>query len=693
MTAGGTMKLETQELLIVDGACGTNLQAMGVPASAWHGNDGCNEYLNLSAPDLIVHLHSEFVAAGAQILETNTFGANRLVLAEYGLQEQVEALNRAAVMNARKAIGSRSGVYIAGSLGPTTKLPSLGHVSRADLSESYAEQVRALLDAGVDLLMIETCQDLLQLKTALVTSLDVMERAHQTVPVMVSVTLERTGTMLVGTDIEAVVATLEPYPLFSLGLNCATGPADMVSAMRYLSQRWPGRISCIPNQGLPEVVDGQTHYPLAPADYAHQMRHFIEEYGVSVVGGCCGTTPAHIAHLTREIRGAKPRSRPVVRSAELSSLYQAQVIRQEIPPLIIGERTNANGSRLFRDKLLANDYAGCLQIGMAQEANGAHVLDLCAAFAGRDETQDMAALVPLLASSIKIPLMIDSTTPECIEECLKLYPGRGIVNSVNLEDGGKTLRRVASLLKRYGAATVALTIHEGGMAMKAEDKIATAVRLHEVAVTECGLRPQDLFFDPLTFTVGSGDETLRDAAVQTLEAIRGIKARLPGVHTILGISNISFGLSAASRRVLNSVFLHEAVGAGLDAAIVDAGKVIPLSRIPDEERELCLDLLYNRAEREGKSPLVCFIEHFKSSVAEGDGLQDDKPDRRPPEKVLADLVIEGRKEGLEDVIAMLLRRYSPVAIINQVLVPAMRHVGELFGKGEILLPFVCSRRK
>ena len=683
------VKLEDHEILIVDGACGTNLQTMGIPASAWHGKDGCNEYLNLSSPSTIVELHASFVEAGAQILETNTFGASRIVLAEYGLEHEVARINAAAVRNARTAIGSRTGIYVAGSLGPGTKLPSLGHIARADLFEAYREQLRVLLDSGVDLLIIETCQDLLQLKTALIAATESMEEAGRTVPVMVSVTVERTGTMLVGTDLAAAVATVEPFDIFSFGLNCATGPADMTSHVRFLSQNWARRISCIPNQGLPEVLDGQTVYPLSPSDYARQLRGFVEQYGVSVVGGCCGTTPAHIAHLVKSLAGVKPAVRAAAPAPALASLYQAQETRQEIPPLIIGERTNANGSRLFRDKLLAEDFQGCLQIGLAQEANGAHVLDLCAAYAGRHETRDMIELVKLFSPAVKIPLMIDSTTPECIEECLKLYPGRCIINSVNLEDGGVTLRRIGKLLKRHGAATVALTIHEKGMAMKASEKIETARRIHDMAVNECGLRATDLFFDPLTFTVGSGDETLKDAAIQTLEAIRGIKAALPGVHTLLGVSNISFGLSPASRRILNSVFLHEAVAAGLDAAIVDAGKVIPLSRIPEVDREVCLDLLFNRDREGGPSPLMRFIEHFKTAErkTEPDAAARDA---RSAEQVLADMVVDGKKEGLEDQVSILLRRYTPVAVINQILVPAMRHVGELFGRGDILLPFVLQ---
>ncbi len=374
----------------------------------------------------------------------------------------------------------------------------------------------------------------------------------------------------------------------------------------------------------------------------------------------------------------------------LSSLYQAVELRQPIPPLLVGERTNANGSKLFRERLLADDFEGCLRIGLDQEAGGAQVLDLCAAYAGRDETKDMIRLVSLFARSVKAPLMIDSTTPDCIEACLKIYPGRCIVNSINLEDGGVYLRRVCRLLRKYGAAAVALTIHEKGMAMTAADKIATARRIHDIAVGEFGLRPSDLLFDPLTFTIGAGDETLRDAAVQTLEAIRGIKAALPGVGTILGISNISFGLSPASRRALNSVFLHEAVAAGLDAAIVDAAKILPLASIPEADREVCLDLLYDRVRDSAKTPLTRFIEHFRAAKGGETGEREAAAGKERPEAALFQQVVKGDPEGLEDRLSILLGRVQPLAIINDILVPAMRHVGELFGRGELLLPFVLQ---
>ena len=680
------LSLTDHPVLILDGACGTNLQELHLPDSVWAGAEGCTEILNVTAPEAIQGLHRAFVDAGAMVLETNSFGANRIVLGEYDMADRVVEINRLSVEHARAAIGDQPDCYVAGSVGPTTKLPSLGHISRDDMATAYAEQFQALAEAGVDLFIIETCQDLLQTKTALVTCYEVQEELGLEIPVIISVTIERTGTMLLGTDIAAVVATFEPFPLLALGLNCATGPADMHSHIRYLSNNWPSRISCIPNQGLPEVVNGQTVYPLSPEEYAERMAAFIENDGVSVVGGCCGTTPAHTRALAERLRGAVPGQRHVEAQPRLASLYQTVDLEQDIKPLLIGERCNANGSRKFRDLLLADDWEACLRIAVEQEQAGAHVIDLCTAYVGRDEEHDLTTLLPLVAKSVKVPLMIDSTTPACIEACLKLYPGRCIVNSINLEDGGANLRRIVPMVRKYGASVVALTINEDGMAMTVEDKVATAKEIHRLAVEEGGLRPQDLLFDALTFTIASGDETLRDAAARTLTAMGRIKSELPGVFTVLGLSNVSFGLPTGARRLLNSVFLHEAVEAGMDGAIVSAGKILPLTRIPQDARELCMDLVYDRVREDGKTPLMALIAHFQ----EASEVEDDEEEKgfELPETTLFRKVVDGDKEELEDVLRMLLLRRSALSVINDILVPAMRQVGELFGAGELLLPFV-----
>ncbi len=684
------MNIRDEKLLIYDGACGTNIDAMNLPAEAW--NDGCagyNDSLNISCPDAVVRLHTMFIDAGSNVIETNTFGATVIVAAEYGLENDVDKMNRLAVKHARRAIDGRPGLYIAGSIGPGTKLPSLGHITEAETALAYSTQIRALVEEGVDALTIETCQDLLQLKTVLITAFKILEETGRHIPVQVSVTVESTGTMLLGTRIDAVVAAIEPFPIFSLGLNCATGPEEMTSHVAHLGRHWHGRISVIPNAGIPEVVDGNAAFPLGPDEFAAQLKDFVEHHGVSIVGGCCGTTPEHIRRLREVLEGVTPgRQGPVEYRPSLASLYSAMEIAQEIPPLIIGERMNANGSKKFRKRLLEDDFEGCVKIGLQQEAKGAHLLDLSTAYAGRDEIADMGEMIRRLSTATRAPLVIDSTTPEVVAEALRQYPGRAVVNSVNLEDGGANLDRICKVVKKHGAAVIALTIGPDGMAMTADDKMAVARKIYDRAVNEHGLRTSDVFFDMLTFTIGSGDVTLNDAAEQTLDAIRRLKKEIPDAFTILGVSNISFGLPRAARKVLNSIFLGEAIGAGLDAAIIDAGKVLPMARIPQEEREICLDLIYNR-QGDGDSPLERFIDHFKTQKT---GADDDKKDStsEPIEKQLEDKLIAGDSGDLPDLISIALERYEPLDVINRILVPSMRRIGELFGRGEMLLPFVLK---
>src|SRR5512134_708058 len=644
------MTLHDRIILLFDGACGTNLQRMEIPASAWRGREGCNEYLNLTAPDAIREWHASFLSAGATVLETNTFGANAVVLAEYGLEGRVAEINRAAVENARAAIRRHGGeAFVAGSIGPTTKLPSLGHIGWDPMARAFSEQARALVDAGADLLIVETCQDLLQVKIALISCFETLESMKRDVPVMVSLAIESTGTTLVGTDVAPLLAAIEPFPVSSIGLNCATGPEGMTSHIRHLCRHYRGRVSCIPNAGIPEVAEGKTRYPLSPEAFAAQLAAFVREEGVSIVGGCCGTTPEHIRRLSEALEGVSPGARNVAEKPSLSSLYQAAEIRQEIPPFLIGERANANGSKRFRDLLLADDYPGALRIALEQQEDGAHAVDLCTAYAGRDEKADLSAMVRLFAQSVQIPTVIDSTTPECIEEALRIHPGRCLINSVHLEDGGKNLERVCRLARKFGSAVIALTIHEKGMAMTVEEKVETARAIHDLAVGRYGLRPQDLLFDVLTFTIGSGDATLVDAAANTLAAIRRVKEELPGVLTLLGVSNVSFGLSPVSRRVLNSVFLHEAVAAGLDAAIIDAGKILPMAKIPEADREACLDLIHNRTRDPGVSPLTAFIRHFDDAKPAGEkpAAERNLPALAPEEEI-AEKLVAGDKEGLED---------------------------------------------
>ncbi len=684
------MSIRDKELLIFDGACGSNLQAQDLPSSVWGGRfEGCNEYLNLSAPSAVVALHTSFLDAGADVIETNTFGGTGIVLAEYGLEDRVAEINVAAVKNALEAIGGRPGKYVAGSMGPGNRLPSLGQIPAREVYGAYLEQASALVEAGVDALIVETCQDPLQMKSALVAAFDSLEKLEANIPVMLSVTIETNGTMLVGTSIDAVVTTAEPFPLFSLGINCATGPERMSVQVKYLSRAWRGRISVIPNAGMPEVKHDRTFYPLDPSEFARRLKSFVVEDGVSIVGGCCGTTPDHISALARELKGLVPARREPAWTPSLSSLYESVEARQEIPPLIIGERMNTHGSRKFKKLLLAEDFEGAARIGSEQEAAGAHLLDVCTAFAGRDEEEDITRLVKILNTTVKTPLVIDSTLPETIEAALETIPGRCLVNSINLEDGGATARRVLKQVKRFGAAVIALTIGPDGMAATAKDKLSVARDIHSLAVDEIGLRPCDIFFDPLTFTIGSGDSKLERSAIETLEAIELIKDSLPGVFTSLGVSNISFGLPASSRKLLNSVFLHEAIRVGLDAAIVDPGKVLPLSRISAEDTRICMDLLLDRRAKSGESPLSAYLAHFEEHKARGDAGTDARR-RFLPEEMLQSRLMDGDRSDIEDLLPILMERYAPMEIINRILVPAMRKVGILFKKGEMLLPFVLS---
>ncbi|MBD3344604.1 MAG: methionine synthase [Chitinivibrionales bacterium] len=676
-------------LLIFDGACGTTIQTMHLPKSAWETHEGCNEFLNLSAPDAIVEMHRRFLDAGATVIETNSFGANSIVLSEYNLQDKTEAINKAAARNAQEARKEFPKAFIAGSIGPTTKLPTLGQIPVETLADSFRVQIRSLMETGVDLLIIETVQDLLQLKTALITAHEVFHDLNHEVPIMASITVERTGTMLIGTEVAAVAATLEPFDLFSLGLNCATGPDLMASHLHLLSNTMQCRISCIPNAGIPETKGDQVIYPLQPQPFADYLKEYIEEYGVSIVGGCCGTTPDHIRALAQTVNNVVPGKRKPESKPAVSSGFVAAEIQQDIPPFLIGERTNVNGSKKFRELILADDFDGALAIGLQQQENGAHAVDLCTAYAGRDEQKDLTTMVKLFAQSVKAPLVVDSTQAECIESSLKNYPGRCIVNSINLEDGGKNLEKVCTLVKKYGAAVIALTINEKGMAMTIEDKVETAKAIYRLAVEKHGLRPEDLLFDVLTFTIGSGDTTLQDAAYNTIEAIRKVKEKLPGVSTSLGVSNISFGLLRQSRKFLNSVFLHEAIEAGLDAAIIDPAKVIPLARMDEEDRRVCMDLIYNRKSDEVPSPLEQFINHF-SEAAQDESEEKDSGKEVIPEVALADKIMKGDKNGIEDLLSILMGRMTPVSIVNTHLVPAMRRVGEMFGRGEMLLPFVLK---
>jgi len=682
-------RLQESRVVIFDGAMGTQIQGMHITDEEWAGVAGCNEILNFTAPDKIASIHAAYFAAGAEVVETNTFGASRIVLAEYGLEEETRAINRAAAEIARRAAAAAAGAkprFVAGSIGPGTRLISLGQTSFSALHASCLEQALGLIEGGADLLLIETCQDLLQIKTALIACRDAMTRLGRDLPLAVSVTVETTGTLLVGSEISAVLAALAPFEIDILGLNCATGPEAMRPYIREICQQFPGAVLCQPNAGLPQNVNGEMLYTLAPEEFVHHLGAMVREEGVQLVGGCCGTHPGFIGLLAAELAEVSPSARRAQPAPALSSLFSGVTLRQEPAPFFVGERANTNGSKIFRDFLLAGDWDGMVSVGIEQQRSGAHGIDLCVAYTGRDEIADMREAVSRYAVSVQLPLFIDSTDVRVLEEALQRCGGRAVINSINLEEGEGRADRICALAKRYGAALIALTIDEQGMALEVERKLAVARRLYDIAVGRHGLRPQDLIFDPLTFTLGSGDASLTTAGLSTLEGVRRIKEELPGVYTLLGVSNISFGLAAQAREILNSVFLAEAVKAGLDLAIVNVKKIIPLYQIAPEDLEIAMNLVYTRG---GGDPLLAFIDHFDKKAGVSKEEEGDES-LLPLGERIQNRIIQGNRSGLEPMLMEALRSQSALEIINTLLIPAMKHVGDLFGSGRMQLPFVLQ---
>jgi 5-methyltetrahydrofolate--homocysteine methyltransferase len=685
-------QLLRERVLVFDGATGTNLQLHNPTVDDYAGLEGCTEILLETHPEWIEQLHASFFEAGCQVVETDSFGANRIVLAEYGIAERAYELNVKAAQLARKVAQQFSTPelprFVAGSMGPGTKIPSLGDITFDILRRNYAEQAGGLIDGGADLLLIETCQDILQVKAATVGTFDALAKARKELPVMVQVTIEQvTGTMLVGTDMAAAITAMEPYPIASFGLNCATGPQEMSEHVRTLSQQWPRYISVLPNAGLPENDGGKAVYKLTPEALAAHLKDFILRFGVNIVGGCCGTTPAHLAAVVQAVKGLTPAPRTVEQNPACSSLYLQVPLRQEPKPLIIGERTNANGSKKFRDLLAKEDYEALTAMAKEEVNEGAHLIDLCTAYVGRDEVRDMNECVTRMVRQVRLPLMIDSTEAPVLEEALKRVGGRCIINSINLEDGEERMNHVCPLAKTYGAALVALTIDEKGMAKSRDGKVAIAKRIHDLAVSKFGLRSEDLMFDTLTFTLGSGEEEFRKAGIETIEAIRTIKRELPGVFTVLGVSNISFGLAPQVRQVLNSVFLHYAIEAGLDAAIVNARKILPLYKIDEKGRELARQLIFDE-RKEGFDPLTTLMAYYSEATEIRSGAQREEP--KTIEEKLKHRIIDGNKQGIESLLDEALQTQGPLDIINTVLLDGMRVVGELFGSGQMQLPFVLQ---
>jgi 5-methyltetrahydrofolate--homocysteine methyltransferase len=689
--------------IIADGAMGTMLQAAALTLDDFQGHEGCNEILNVSRPEVVRKVHEEYLAVGVDAIETNTFGANWANLAEYGIEDRIYELAHAGGVLARESADKFSTPdkprYVLGSLGPGTKLPSLGHTTYSQLKEAYYLAAKGLVDAAVDGLIIETAQDLLQAKAAVNGARVAIEESGRDVVLIVQVTVETTGTMLLGSEIGAALNALEPLDIDLIGLNCATGPTEMSEHLRYLSKSSHAGISVMPNAGLPILGPSGATYPLTPTELAAALVGFVQDYGVSLVGGCCGTTPEHLRAVVLAVGEKKPKERTPMIEAGSSSLYQFVPFRQDLTYLAIGERTNSNGSRAFRDALLKEDWQACVEIARDQIRDGAHMLDLSVDYVGRDGVKDMRELASRFATASTLPIVLDSTEPPVIKAGLELLGGRSVINSVNFEDGdgpGSRFARVMPLVKEHGASVIALTIDEEGQARTTEWKVRVARRLIHELTTKWGLAVGDILIDCLTFPVTTGqDETRRDG-LETINAIRQLKSEFPQVQTTLGVSNVSFGLNPAARVVLNSVFLHEAVEAGLDSAIVHPSKITPMTRINDRQREVALDLIYDRRQFDGElcvyDPLTVFLQLF-----EGVELSSSRLTRAaelaalPLTDRLPRRIVDGEKVGLEeDLQSALDGGIAPLTIINEHLLAGMKTVGELFGKGEMQLPFVLQ---
>ncbi len=684
-----------ERIVVFDGAMGTNIQVQNLTPDDFGGLDGCNEYLVVTKPEAVEKVHAGFLDVGCDVVETDTFGATSIVLAEYDIADKAYELNLEAAKLAKRVASDYSKTdwprWVAGSMGPTTKLPSLGHISFLDMKKSYYDQVRGLVDGGADILIVETCQDLLQTKSALAAIFEYFEEIKHRVPVIAQVTIEAFGTMLMGTEIGAALTALEPFPIDVVGMNCATGPKQMSENVRYLCRNSTLPVSVIPNAGIPENVGGYAHYKETPESLAADLAHFARDLGVNIVGGCCGTTPAHLRAVVEAVRNLTPVGRRVQRLPAASSNFIQQPYLQDTSFLIVGERVNASGSKKMRDLLSVEDWDGLVSLAKEQEREGAHVLDVNVDFVGRNGEADMHELASRLATNIKIPLMFDSTEWQKMEAGLQHAGGKCILNSTNYEDGVPRFAKVIELAKRYGASVVIGTIDEEGMARTADGKLKIATRALEQATNELELPATDIFFDPLALPISTGIEEDRRNALETIEGIRRIKQELPGCFTILGVSNISFGLNPASRVVLNSVFLHDAVEAGLDAAIVNASKIEPLNRIGERELQVARELIYDQRKFEGDvctyDPLTEFTKLFEGVKAKG---SKKASKGETVEERLKNHIIDGEKIGLEDELKSALEKYSALDIVNNILLEGMKVVGDLFGSGQMQLPFVLQ---
>jgi 5-methyltetrahydrofolate--homocysteine methyltransferase len=706
VTSSPFLDLVADRVVVYDGATGTWLQTQDLSLDDYGGEamEGCTDILGVTRPDVIAALHSAYFDVGADVVETNTFGAFGVPLGEYDIAERSHEIALANARIAREVADSYSTPdrkrYVAGSLGPGTKSPSLSQIRFAELRDHYQVAAEGLLEGGVDLFILETHFDLLAVKASVIGVRRAMAKIGRQVPIQCQVTMELTGRMLVGTEISAALAAIDPLKVDIIGLNCATGPTEMSEHIRHLSQHSRVPISVLPNAGLPSVVDGKMHYDLTPEQMEAHQRRFVEELGVQVIGGCCGTTPEFIKLLADMAPNLERATRTIDHEPSVASIYSAVPLQQDLSALMIGERTNANGSKKFREAMLAGDYDTCSAMATEQLKSGAHVLDVCVDYVGRDGTGDMDEIASRFATQANAPLVLDSTEPEVIEAGLQWIGGRAILNSANLEDGfaeGSRLDRVFKLAKEYGAAVICLTIDEEGQARTAEWKVRVAKRIAELARDTYGLENEDLIFDALTFPLSTGDDDLRRDAIETMDAIKAIKEEIPGCFTTLGLSNVSFGLSPASRHVLNSVFMHECQQVGLDSAIVHASKILPLSKIPDEQRDVALDLIYDRRGAAGAlsegaedyDPLAKFLDVFADVQVQ----KEEKVDRSgwPVGERLHHRIIDGDRENLtDDLDAAMAEGIPPLDIINEHLLGGMKVVGELFGSGEMQLPFVLQ---
>ncbi|WP_232715145.1 methionine synthase [Gordonia metallireducens] len=693
------MSSMSRRVLIGDGAMGTMLQAADLTLDDFNQLEGCNEILNDTRPDVLEGIHRAYFEAGADAVETNTFGCNLSNLGDYDIADRIRELAYKGTAIARGVADemgpSADGTdrYVLGSMGPGTKLPSLGHTTFAAIRDAYQECVIGMLEGGADAVLIETSQDLLQVKAAVIAAQRAMDQVGRRIPIISHVTVETTGTMLLGSEIGAALAAIEPLGVDLIGLNCATGPAEMSEHLRYLSKHARIPVSVMPNAGLPVLGAKGAEYPLTPEELAESMAQFVGEFGLSFVGGCCGTTPEHIRQVAEAVAQVTPATRAPQHEPETSSLYTAVPFDQDASFLVIGERTNTNGSKAFREAMIAEDYQRCLDIAKDQTRDGAHMLDLNVDYVGRDGAADMTALASRFATSSTLPIMLDSTEPEVIRAGLEALGGRCAVNSVNYEDGDgpdSRFNKIMRLVVEHGAAVVALTIDEEGQARTADWKVRVAERLIDDITGNWGLAEEDIILDTLTFPISTGQEEVRRDGIETIEAIRRLHESHPDVHFTLGISNISFGLNPAARQVLNSVFLHECVQAGLDTAIVHASKILPMARIPEEHRQVALDLVYDRRS-EGYDPLQKLMQLFEGvSAASARESRAQELAKLPLFERLERRIVDGERNGLTDDLDEAMTQVPPLSIINDTLLSGMKTVGELFGSGQMQLPFVLQ---